>query len=184
MLAQDTIKKAKEGSREAWNTLYEKEKSLIERTVVCKLRVKGSELDNILHDIFARVHNKLHTFKDDQPIEPWIIKIAINFCNRYYDKKTKNIDWQSISLEDLTVEKIRVVDSPEVLFISKESIEKFILFLSKYSERDFKILYMRYVEAYAYEDITKETTYNISTVKNVIRKYKKEIEEFSLMFMT
>lgn len=183
-ISSDIIKDAIKGSRPAWNTLYAKEKSLVEKIVRYKLHVKGSELDNIVHDIFSRVHSKLNTFSENFSFEPWLTKVSINFCNRYFDKKTKNIDWHSVSIDDISIEKIRCVDNPEILFISNESISNFMKYLNSFSERDSNILYLRYVEAYSYEDISSETSIHISTVKNVIRKYKKDIENYSVEHMT
>jgi RNA polymerase sigma factor (sigma-70 family) len=178
----DIVNRARSGSNTAWTELYESEKFLLEKIVRYRIHAQGDELHSVVNDIFSRVYEKLHTFSDGNSFEPWIAKLAINFCNRYLSNKTRNVSYNSIHIDELSIEKIRTVASPEVVFISNESISKFVDFITNFNERDFQILFLRYVEAYGYEDIVKETRIPLSTVKNVIRKYKNLVKEHYLKY--
>lgn len=177
-IKNEVIEEAKRGSRTAWNELYEKEKNFVKKIVRYKIHPTAEEIDTIVNSIFSRVHEKLNTYSSTYSFEPWLFQVTVNFCKRYISNKLKRIDYRAVPIDDICIETIRTVDNPELLFISKESIYKFIEFLQRYNERDFDILYLRFVEAYKYEDIVKETGVNISTIKNVIRRYKPEIESY------
>ncbi len=178
---KDLIRKAKEGSRTAFEEIYRTNKHIVEKVVKYKARTNKSETDIVVNEVFARIFNKLHTFSFEYEFEPWLTKVAINICNRYISERIKRNSF--LLLEDAKVEYIRTVDSVEANYISNENIEAFISFIKKYKERDYDILYLRYLECYSYEDIVKELNVPLHIVKNILHKNKKEIEHFYIKKM-
>ena len=174
----DLLIEAKKGSNEAFEKIIKLNRHTVEKIVRYKTRENKEEINIIVNDIFTRVHNKLHTFSIDREFEPWLVKVAINFCNRYISERIKRNIF--LPLDEVMVEKIRTVNSVEAVYISKERIENFISFIKKFKERDYDILYLRYLEAYSYEDIVSELNVPLHIVKNVIYKNKDQIKNYVL----
>jgi RNA polymerase sigma-70 factor, ECF subfamily len=172
----DLLNEAQNGSRKAFDELFKSHKHIVEKVVKYKARTDKNETDIIVNEIFARVFNKLHTFSFDYEFEPWLTKVAINICNRYISERIKRNSY--LILDDTLVEYVRTVDSAEAIYISNENIESFISYIKKFKERDYNILYLRYLEAYSYEDIVKELNVSLHIVKNIIHKNKENIENF------
>lgn len=58
------------GSRDAWGELEARLRPFVAR------RVRGADVDDVLQDVFLRMHRGLPGLRDDQRFGPWVYQIA------------------------------------------------------------------------------------------------------------
>ncbi len=57
-----------------------------------------TDADDILQNVFIRIHNKLHTLDDESRIKPWIYQIARNMIIDYYRAGNRQTDFAETDL--------------------------------------------------------------------------------------
>jgi RNA polymerase sigma-70 factor (ECF subfamily) len=78
-----------------WNSVQDELKGFVFK------RVKDKALtEDIVHDVFLKVQDKIHQLKDSEKVFGWIYQITRNTIIDHYRKKTKHvcpldIDWDS-----------------------------------------------------------------------------------------
>jgi RNA polymerase sigma-70 factor (ECF subfamily) len=78
-----------------WNNVQDELKGFVFK------RVKDKALtEDIVHDVFLKVQDKIHQLKDSEKVFGWIYQITRNTIIDHYRKKTKHvspldIDWES-----------------------------------------------------------------------------------------
>ena len=78
-----------------WNSVQDELKGFVFK------RVKDKSLtEDIVHDVFLKVQEKLHQLKESEKVFGWIYQITRNTIVDHYRKKTKqvrplDIDWES-----------------------------------------------------------------------------------------
>lgn len=165
------------GPRKSWKRLYQKYRPLVRKIVGYRLTLPTDELDDVCNEIMIRIYDKIDTYSTDYDFKTWVTTVAINYCNGYYRKRKKDILDRVEDLTKINVVHNRVVETPETIFIDNEDISRFVSYIGKFNEIDTDILYLRYMEGYKYEDISKKLGINVSKVKNVIRNKKDEIKK-------
>jgi RNA polymerase sigma-70 factor (ECF subfamily) len=64
-------------------------------------RVKDkAAAEDIVHDVFLKVHAKSAQLKDDEKIFPWIYRIAANTITDYFRSKSRTVDRLDLDLEN------------------------------------------------------------------------------------
>ena len=48
--------------------------------------------EDVLHDVFVRIHNQINTLKDEERLQSWIYTIARNAVIDFYRKKREHVD--------------------------------------------------------------------------------------------
>lgn len=80
-----------------WNE-YHKE---LKRFVLSK--VKDRDISNdILQDVFLKLHSKLDTLKEEDKVKPWLYQITRNTITDYFRGKKYIVDADAIDLEEET----------------------------------------------------------------------------------
>ncbi len=86
-------------SEKIWTDHYKKLKAFT------LSRVKDSDACNdILQDVFIKLHLNLHTLKHKDRIEPWVYQITRNEINSYFRKQKITIDTEELELPEETFE--------------------------------------------------------------------------------
>jgi RNA polymerase sigma-70 factor, ECF subfamily len=67
-------------------TLYQRFHLELERFILQKVKDKTTTQD-ILQDVFVKIHLHLHTLKDQSKLNAWIYQLARNTINDYYRKQ-------------------------------------------------------------------------------------------------
>ena len=73
--------------------------------------------DDLLQDVFERIHKKIHTLSDDKKLQPWVFSITRNVVNDYYHQNRLKNDQASLDFDD-------ELDSIEDEVVEEKSVEK------------------------------------------------------------
>lgn len=71
----------------------------IKRFVISKIKDKDLAND-ILQEVFLKVHSKINTLKSDDKIKPWLYQVTRNIITDHFRKQKFSVDVDSIDLQE------------------------------------------------------------------------------------
>ncbi len=74
-----------ENTLSVWNRFSEHLKAFIARRVG-----QSSDVDDLLQEVFLKIHLKLTSLKDERKLQSWVFQIARNVLNDYYRSSTNS----------------------------------------------------------------------------------------------
>lgn len=81
------------------------------KAYIVKRMPDSSQADDILQEVFIKIHENIHSLKDDTKICNWVYQIARNTINDHYRKQKLVLsDIQELSDEELSTFLIRRVN--------------------------------------------------------------------------
>jgi RNA polymerase sigma-70 factor (ECF subfamily) len=108
-----------------WKEFYAKLKNFVQLRVSAK-----DDAEDIVQEVFIRIHNKTDTLKDNQKLESWIYQITRNAIIDYYRRKKKKVELhddfksdensESDAMNRLSPSIIKMIDN--LPYIYKEAI--------------------------------------------------------------
>lgn len=133
-----------------------------------KARVNSTETaEDILQEVFIKIHKGVHTVRDDKKITSWIYQITRNTIIDYYRKK--KIDATTLHIENTFPEEM---NKSEVDFT--KCLKPFILQLSeKYKDVLLKTTY----ENVSQKDYAIQNNLSYSATKSRIQRGRKKLNE-------
>ena len=64
-------------------------------------RINNKEIaEDLLQDVFVKIHDRIDTLKDNAKLESWVYRIARNSIVDYYRSKKVKLDFQEIDLRE------------------------------------------------------------------------------------
>lgn len=156
--------KIQNGEEESKNVLFEKTYNHLKRIAYPYVRNKA-DVEDVLVEAYLRMFQYVATFDPKKDGYNWMCKVVQNAA-RDWDKDF----FQSVSLED-TQQNIQVMEI-EDLIATKDEVERW---LQPYSERDRKMIYLRFWENRTIEEIARLLNMKKSNVHKRISKILKEI---------
>ncbi len=113
MLKYIEIKKAKEGSKEAFIKIIDKNLDSMYR-VAKGILSNEEDIEDAIQETIINAYKKISTLREVRYFKSWLIRILINECNKIYNRNKKYV------LEEITIES--VVYDKENDFELEESI--------------------------------------------------------------
>ncbi len=108
-----------------WKEFYDKLRSFVQLRVSAK-----DDAEDIVQEVFVRIHNKIDTLKDNQKLESWIYQITRNAIIDYYRSKKEKVelhddleideDSENEAIKRLSPSIIKMID--HLPYIYKEAI--------------------------------------------------------------
>lgn len=154
----------KRGEEESKNVLFEKTYNHLKIVAYPYVRNKA-DVEDVLIDAYLRIYHYVDSFNPKKDGYNWMCKIVENVA-RDWDKGF----FPEQLLEDVA-ENSKVVELEEII-ATKDEVQRF---LQPYSERDQKMMYLRFWEDRTIEEIAKALGMGKSNVHKQISKILKEI---------
>lgn len=108
-----------------WKEFYDKLKSFVQQRVSAK-----DDAEDIVQEVFIRIHNKIDTLRDNQKLESWIYQITRNAIIDYYRRRKEKVEFhddfkfdensESDAMKRLSPSIIKMID--HLPYIYKEAI--------------------------------------------------------------
>ena len=154
--------KMQNGDEESKNVLFEKTYNHLKIVVYPYLRNKN-DLEDVLEETYLRIFKYYKSFDPNKDGYNWICKIAQNVA----------LDWdrspQCVSLDE--VKECALPNDLEEEFAAKDEVKRL---LQEYSERDQRIMYLRFWMDITIEEIARLLGMGKSNVHKRISKITKE----------
>jgi RNA polymerase sigma-70 factor, ECF subfamily len=175
------IQACKRGDREAWDKLIARYEKSVYKFAYTLARNYDDAAD-IAGQVFVRLYENIHTFRNDSHFTSWLFCIVRNV---YVDTCIRPQHRSHLSLDDgleidgdrLAREVIDSAPSPLEASIEKEKqqvLRKAIRHLPQYQR---KIMTMYHAEGRSYEEIAQETGLSLGTVKSRLSRARQMLRE-------
>ena len=138
-----------------------------------KMVIDHEDADDLVQEVFIKVHNNIHKFREDARLYTWIYRIATNECLTFLNKKKKRF---FLPIGDVAAELSKKLDNSSM--IDGDAIEiKLQKALLKLPDKQRLVFNMKYFEEMKYEDISKITDTSVGALKASYHHAVKKIEE-------
>lgn len=114
--------------------------------------------EELLQDVFARMHSSKHTYKDKYQFLPWIFTITRHTLLDYYKKAETKVATACDEVDESTLVMENSVD-PDTTPL-----------LDTLSPQQKRIFELRYLKDWSFEDIAKETDLSASNIRQIISR--------------
>lgn len=158
--AMNIVKKAKNGSSDAFIQLIEDNKTSLYKVARSYLKNDEDVADAISETVLI-AYEKLYQLKNDRYFKTWLIRILINQCKQMYEKNKKY---------QLTDEVVEIGE-----YDSNYSNIEFDELLSELPEKDRILFILRYSEGYTTKQIADMLDMNENTVVSRLGRGRKKI---------
>ena len=148
------------------------------------LRMSGNREDalDISQEAFLKAYRSLHSFRGESRFSVWLYRIVSNTALDYLRSRSRRAE-ESLTVEDENGESAEreIADesrSPEQLLDRKLTREALRRGLLRLPEDQRKILLLREIEGFSYEEIGQILSIESGTVKSRIFRARKKLCEF------
>lgn len=147
-------------TQEIWQ-LYSKE---IKQFIVSKVR-NNFLADDILQEVFLKIHTNLHTLKDTEKLKPWLFVIARNSVLDYFKTSKKVVEFKELELES---------KREEVTHTEADCLKGILANLP----RKYRIpLFLSDIKGVKQQEIAEQLNLPLATVKSQIQRARKQIAQ-------
>ena len=141
---------------------------------VRKMVLDHDDTDDVVQEVFIKVWNNLHRFRQDSRLYTWIYRIATNECLNFLKKK-KRVSLMSLTdYQDVLVSKLDMsiqIDGDAV----EIKLQKALLTLP---DKQRLVFNMKYFDDMKYEEIAEITGTSVGSLKASYHHAVKKIEKF------
>lgn len=128
--------------------------------------------EDILHDVFERVQNKLHMLKDEQKVKQWIFQIAHNMIADFF-RKDKTTDFIKDDIRDYSSVNLEIPVYQRLELSVLEMIQRLPL---KYRQS----LFLADYKGLSYREIAIKQKVSLTCVKSRVQRARKMMKEIYL----
>jgi RNA polymerase sigma-70 factor, ECF subfamily len=146
------------------------------KVYIVKRMPEASLADDILQEVFIKIHENIHSIKDDTKICIWVYQIAKNTINDYYRK-------QKIQLSDIEVipeEELNAIDDVESQ-TAENQIEQIASGLQKMinslPEKYAQALKMVELQGLSQTQLAKELNISVSGAKSRVQRGRQMLKD-------
>jgi len=138
--------------------------------MLLKMTNNASDADDLTIEAFGKAFKKLHQYTPEYAFSTWLFKIASNNCIDFIRKKKKNTFSMDRHYEDQEGTELAnsipasILD-PEESLIKNQKIKMMRLIVERLKPHYRTLVELRYFKEYSYEEIAKELSLPLGTVK-------------------
>ncbi|MBR2367445.1 MAG: RNA polymerase sigma factor [Alistipes sp.] len=157
---------AADGDQQAFEHLFMRYREAISRLFETRIGDKGIT-DDLVQETFIKVYLHLERYSEEYTFGQWVYTIARNTLVDYLRRRTDDI-----SIDQTNKAPIATTPTPEESVILNQRRAHFEASLEALSDDYRRIIEMRYLEEYSYEEIAERLGRPLNTVKTQIRRAK------------
>lgn len=130
------------------------------------------DAEDLIHDTYIKVFDKITTFKGESSLTSWVCKIAVNaaLSNHRKNKKFRLVDLDSANVAATTA-------TDDDTFNEEPNVNKAIEALRQLPEGYQMVLNLYAVENYSHKQIAEELNISVGTSKSQLARARKKLAE-------
>ena len=163
------VELASEGDQQAFEYLFTRYREALLRLFEQRLDDKTVASD-LLQETFIKVYLHLSSYSRSYTFGQWIYTIARNTLVDHIRRRADDI-----SIDEYSRAPLATTPSPEESVIINQRHNHFYAALEELSEEYRRIIVMRFIEEYSYEEIAEKLSKPINTVKTQIRRARQAV---------
>jgi len=180
-LAKETIKKATEGDKAAFNRVITAYKRCVFEVCFRYMRNEQEALD-MAQETFVRAYTAIRSFKGDSKMSTWLYRIAVNCCINRLDmlKRRKDTNAESIYGDEETDHApLQIADTrrrqDELLSAGSET-QTVHEALNELDDADRNVLVLREIQGMEYEEIAQILKMPVGSVKSRLSRARDKLK--------
>lgn len=163
-VAPDVVVAAQGGDEQAFERIVEHYQRPV-FAIAYRMTCDAGRAEDLAQDVFLRVWRKLGTFRPDQPLRPWLLRLATNVCiNALRKRRLPVVSVQTDDGADPREPQARDPEASE-LASRRELAEQLEGAIAQLPEDYRVIVTLRHVEEMSYEEIAEALGRPVGTVK-------------------
>ena len=169
----ETIKQAQAGSEKAFNKIFYKYKTYVERILLDYVK-DYDEAKDLANIVFLKIHDKINTFSDYTNFKGWIITVTKNVAIDYIRSKNSKL----VSIDD-TERNIQIVSNqidPQFLIDEKDIFTEITSLFDELPELNSKICKLYYIYNLPIKTISKKLNVPNGTIKSYLHRSRNKIK--------
>lgn len=163
------VELASEGDQQAFEYLFTRYREALMRLFEQRLDDKTVASD-LLQETFIKVYLHLDSYSKNYTFGQWIYTIARNTLVDHIRRRADDL-----SIDEHFRSPQATTPSPEESVIISQSHSHFYAALEELSEEYRRIIVMRFIEEYSYEEIADKLSKPINTIKTQIRRARRAV---------
>lgn len=163
------VELASEGDQQAFEYLFTRYREALMRLFEQRLDDKTVASD-LLQETFIKVYLHLDSYSKSYTFGQWIYAIARNTLVDHIRRRADDV-----SIDEHFRSPQATTPTPEESVIISQSHNHFFAALEELSEEYRRIIVMRFIEEYSYEEIAEKLSKPINTVKTQIRRARQAV---------
>lgn len=173
------VERAQRGDKRAFELLVEKYQRKLARLLSRFIR-DAAEVEDVTQEAFIKAYRALPAFRGESAFYTWLYRIGINTAKNYLMAAGRRAPTSTeVDAEEAEGfeegEKLRDINTPESLLLSKEIAETVNSTIEKLPEELRTAIQLREIEGMSYEDIAKVMDCPIGTVRSRIFRGREAI---------
>jgi RNA polymerase sigma-70 factor (ECF subfamily) len=169
------IQQACQGDQKAFKMLMERHYEGV-LWLLKKRLSNDADAEDIAQQAFAKVFENIHSYSPKYAFSTWVYSIAnncyIDFVRKHKIRSTVSIDKL---IEDEHFHAQNAQPNPEESMIAEQDLATTSLLLEKLKPQYRKVVELRYLKEYAYEEIAQELNIPMGTVKTTLFRAKEQL---------
>ncbi|MDR2938010.1 MAG: RNA polymerase sigma factor [Prevotellaceae bacterium] len=169
------IEQACRGSQQAFRMLMERHHAGVLRQLKKRLG-NDEDAEDIAQQAFAKAFENIHSYSPKYAFSTWVYSIANNCCIDFVRKRAKG---STVSIDKLVEDENfnaqNALPNPEENMIAEQDLVTAALLLEKLKPQYRRVVELRYLKEYAYEEIAEELKMPIGTVKTTLFRAKDQL---------
>lgn len=137
--------------------------------------VKNHEdTDDVLQNVFIKVHRSIHSFKGDSKLYTWLYRIATNEAITFLNKRAKQYHISSEALQDRLINSLEsdpYFEGDEIQIQLQKAIQTL-------PEKQQTVFRMKYFQDITYEELSEITDTSVGALKSSYHIATKKITDY------
>lgn len=172
------VELSSQGDQQAFEHLYARYHEAIMRLFEIRLAGDKEAAADLVQETFIKVYLHLDAYADEYSFGQWVYTIARNTLVDYLRRRTDDISIDSAVRTPLSP--IATTPTPEESVIQSQRRAHFEASLAELSEDYRRIIELRFIDEYSYEEIAEKLGRPINTIKTQIRRAKAAVSRMIL----
>ena len=171
------IKKAINGDQNACTAIVKLYRNAVLAHITSYIS-QPEDAEDICQEAFQKCFKNLSSYDPKYAFSTWLYTIAENCSFDFYRKRKLSVRLSdNLSSEELASDINNSVPGPEENMINTQEIESLVKSIQKLAPKYRKIAELRFIQEYPMEEISKELSIPLNTVKTRISRAKKILIE-------
>jgi RNA polymerase sigma-70 factor (ECF subfamily) len=175
---QELISKATEGDSVAFEHLFNRYRDAIRQIYLQRTGGRGEDADDLLQETFIKVYLNLDRYDEKYTFGQWIYTIARNTFVDFMRKRRGDLSIDTIPSGPGAIVPPAASPTPEESFIHSQQQAQLEHHMARMTPRYRRLIELRFLREYSYEEISAELDLPMGTVKTQIHRAREQLCRF------
>ena len=170
----------KQGQEDAFRVLVRRYETRV-FSIAYGITLDREESLDIVQEVFLKVYQNIHTFREESRLSTWLHRITVNLCLNWKKRWKRRFRWHHQPLErDQSGNDLKSgteAHYPDALYEKKEFQKIFWDRLNELPEKTRAVFVLKEVEGLSYDEIAKTLGVRMGTVSSRLFYARKRLKE-------